>query len=122
MVTSADRVYCGDRPGFYAVRMAKGAVEIACEVGYGPTVDPATGEPLDRSWYWTVAFDGEVPPSYSSPAVYPRLLIGRPIDRAEDEFIVADRAWARAHAPSSPEAQPRKSIRSAHAAQLPNLF
>ena len=106
-MTDTDRVYCQETPGFYAVRLAKRGVEVACEVAHGPSVDPDTGEPLDRSWWWTIRFEGEDPPSYSSPAIYPQLLIGRPIDGVEYAYLVERGAWARRYRPQSPEARPR---------------
>jgi hypothetical protein len=109
-MVSTDRVYA-DKPGFYAVRMARGAVEVACKVSHGPTCDPETGEPLDRSWHWTIEINGKV--AHSGPGVWERLLVGRPIDEAEYRFLLADRQWASEFAPSSPEANPSRRVDSA---------
>lgn len=100
--------YANEIPGLYAVRLAKGAVEVACEVTHGPAIDPLTGETLDRSWMWTICINGEV--KHCSPAVYSRMLLGRPISRADYEFMLADRQWAREFAPGLPEAQPTKRV------------
>lgn len=107
-VERADRQWI-DGVGFYAVRLAKGGAEVGCEVAYGPPLDPETGELLDRSWFWTVTINGEVAHcSPMKPATGFR--IGRRISEGEYRFLLADRAWAAAHAPHLPEADPRRAV------------
>lgn len=103
-------VYAQETPGLYAVRMAKGAVEIACKVEHAPTHDPETGEALDRSWFWTIYLEGNPAPYYQAPAVYGRILLGRPIGQAYYDWLVAHRAHMRRWHPESPEANPRKPV------------
>jgi hypothetical protein len=103
----ADRVYA-DKPGLYAITLAKNAPEVGCLVAYGPPIDPLTGETLDRSYRWSVWINGKE--VHNSPAQYDRLLIGRVITEAYYRWLLADRAWARQHAPDSPEANPRQRV------------
>ncbi|HEV2674106.1 MAG TPA: hypothetical protein VGV37_06150 [Aliidongia sp.] len=112
MKTGSTLVYAHDAPGLYAVRMRKGAVEVACKVAYGPSRDPLTGETLDRSPMWSIWINkpDTEEPDYCSPAVRPHLLLGRPLDRSEYEFLLADRRWASEFAPSSPEANPKQRV------------
>jgi hypothetical protein len=106
------RIYC-DKPGLYATKLVRGGVEVALKIVHEPTRDPLTGEALDRSWYWSVYVSGEL---YGEPTIHvpTRLYIGRAIDQAEYDFLVADRKWAADYAPSTPEAQPtqRASLES----------
>ena len=43
----------------------------------------------------------------------------RPIPRQEYEFLVADHAWARSHAPDTPQANPRQRVQLG---KLPPIF
>lgn len=101
------------QPGYFAVRLVRGGVEVAAQILYGPSRDPVTNQPLDRSWHYSVTLDG-VPDA--DPRPEPNDLVtmvwiyGRRIERAEYEFLLADRAWARRHRPDSPEAKPREAV------------
>ncbi len=107
-VERPDRQWIDD-VGFYAVRLTKGGAEVGCEVTYGPTLDPETGEPLDRSWLWVVTINGQV--THCSPMKPPAgARFGRRIDEAEYRFLIDDRAWAAEHAPYLPEADPRRAV------------
>ena len=100
-------------PGLYAWRAIKGGPEIAARIRHEPTRDPVTGEPLDRSWYWSADIDGATD---LSPGVTPSdncwniSIFGRPIDEAEYRYLVANSEWARQHAPATPEADPWSSV------------
>lgn len=109
-------------PGFYAWRFRKGAPEVGCEIAYGPTLDPDTGEALDRPYWWSVRISGHPdinPGLVPGDTVWSVYIFGRRIERAEYEFLVADRQWAAEHAPDLPEAKPRESIRLS---AMPPLF
>lgn len=108
-----DRDYVQEKPGLYAVRLAKGAVEVACLVSHDVARDPETGEPLDRSLWWVVEIDGK--PVHGAPSPYERMLIGREIDQSEFDYLLARTAHARMHRPSSPEANPRERVNLATA-------
>lgn len=98
-----------DDVGFYAVRLAKGAPEVGCEVTYGPALDPETGLPLDRSWLWVVTVNGDEV-HHCSPMRPQTVHVGRRITEAEYRFLIDDRAWAAEHAPHLPEANPRRAV------------
>lgn len=102
------RIYC-DKPGLFATKLVKGGVEVALKVLHEPPRDPETGEPLDRSFYWSVYEDGRL---VFGPELTPcpRLYIGRAIEQWEYDFILDDHAWARANAPHLPEANPRQAL------------
>lgn len=103
-----ERIYC-DKPGLYAVRLIRGGVEVALKVTHEPTRDPESGESLDRSFYWSVYASGKL---VGEPTIHvpTRLYIGRAIDQAEYDFLVADRNWAAEYAPETPEAQPTQRL------------
>lgn len=108
----AGKVYAHETPGLYAVRMRKGAVEVACKVAYGPARDPLTSELLDRSPMWSIWINkpDTEEPDYCSPAVRPYMLIGRPLSEQDYRFLLADRQWASEFEPSSPEANPTRRV------------
>lgn len=112
MSARAGFVYAHEAPGLYAVRMRKGAVEVACKVAYGPARDPLTGEVLDRSFMWSIWINkpSTAEPDYCSPAVRPYMLIGRPINEGDYRHMLAVSDWARDYAPASPEANPRRPV------------
>lgn len=99
--------------GFYAYRFVKTAPEVAARITYAPTLDPDTGEALDRSFHWAVEINGQadinadIVPSDTVWSVY---MFGRRIEEAEYRYLLADRNWAREHAPHLPEANPRAKI------------
>jgi hypothetical protein len=105
---SISRAVYIDAPGHYATRLVKGGPEVGCRVTHGPVIDPVTGETMDRGLRWHVEIDGKT--EHYGPAPHARLLLGRPITRSEYEFLIADRAWAREHAPHQPEARPREAV------------
>ena len=99
-----------DQPGLYAITLVKGAVEVPVEVRCEPTPDP--GDPdnaMDRSAWWSIILaDGTV---HRGPHLFPNWSItGRRIDRAEYDYLKADRQWAAAHGPHLPEATPDRPV------------
>jgi len=107
------RVWC-DKPGFYAVQLRRGGVEVGLKITHGPTPDPETGEPLDRSWWWQLWVNGEEigePSTVQPDEIKPGgRYTGREITEADYEFLVAHREWAAKHAPDRPEAHPRAPV------------
>lgn len=100
-------------PGLYAVKLRKGGVEVAARIAFEPTRDPDSDELLDRSPHWSATINGETDPDPSpepSDRVWRVYEFGRRIDEAEYRFLLADRMWAREHAPNLPEASPRQKI------------
>ena len=94
------------RPGYYRMRLVKGAATSVVRIWYGPPRDPVTGEELDRSWRHHAEVNGVPMPL---DRVWPAC-IGEPIDRETHDFYVADRRWAAQHAPHLPEAQPDQAV------------
>lgn len=97
------RTYC-NRPGYFAITLVKGAPEVALRITHEPTPCPETGEPMDRSPVWTYIVNGKT--EYQDMPENPKLYIGREIDQAEYDYLLADRQWAANYAPHLPEAQP----------------
>lgn len=93
--------------GYWAIKLAKGAVEVGACIQYERThFEPGNPENLmDRSAILTARVNGEIVPL---DRVW--LTRGRVVDKAEYDWLVADRAWAKKHRPDSPEANPSKKI------------
>lgn len=100
-------------PGFYAVKLVKGGVEVGARITHGPTADPDTGELLDRSWHYAAEING-VPDPNPRPEPTERVWrvheFSRRISEAEYRWLIADRAWCKRFAPSLPEANPYQPI------------
>lgn len=101
-----ERVYC-DRPGLFAVKMAKDGVDVALRVQHEATPDPETGEPGDRSPIWTFTLNGKI--VWQDMMTSPKLWLGREITASEYEWLLKDRAWAVQYAKHLPEAMPTKA-------------
>lgn len=100
-------------PGFYAVRLVRGGIEVAARITCGPSSDPDTGELLDRSWHFAAELNGE-PDRDPRPEPNERVWMvaerGRRIGEAEYRYLLADRAWAARFRPSLPESQTNRPI------------
>lgn len=109
-------------PGYFQMRLTKGGVFVPARILYAPTRDPETNEPLERSWYWHGIINGEPDPK-PMPSPTDRVMRiwtgGRRIDKAEYDFLLADRTWAKQHAPDLPEARPNEAV---DLAALPPVF
>lgn len=111
--SQAPRSLSRPMPGLYKCRMVRGGPLCAAAIEYAPPRDPETGEPLERSWYWTALVNGEV---VSAPEVQPSDTVwaihehGEFIDQETYDLMVAQAAWDRQHAPGAPLANPRKRI------------
>ena len=103
-------------PGFYAMRLIKGGIEVAVLIWHGAPV--IEGERQDRSPRWCVAIDGascrfdkeqqcRVPLDVFEawPACSGRRIAGR-----EYAFLRRRATWARKHASHHPAANPRAPI------------
>lgn len=100
-------------PGFFALRLVKGGVEVAARITYGPTRDPDTGDALDRSHYYAAEIDGQPDPSPApspSDRVFRVWHYGRRIAESEFRYLTERGRWAREHAPAAPEANPRARV------------
>lgn len=100
-------------PGLYAMRWNAKTPEMAARIRYERSLDPVTAKPVDRSWFWHGDINGKDDPD---PSPQPTERVWRiwhsrhlrPIDQAEYDFLIRHRAWARSHAPTSPEAEPQR--------------
>ena len=94
-------------PGFWLMRLAKGAPRVpACTRVVQTLAEP--GDPLnlmDRSPFIAAFIAGE---PVAVDDVWLRK--GEPITEDEHNFRVADLLWAQQHAPDEPQASPRKRI------------
>ncbi len=94
-------------PGYWMIRLAKGAPEVPACIEYEQTThEPGNPENvMERSAVLTARIRGEVVPI---DRVWLRR--GRTITKAEHDFQVADARWAERHAPAEPKANPDKPI------------
>jgi DNA polymerase I len=103
-VERAARVMHKPEPGMWALRLAKGGVEVAARIFW---IDHEPGLPenlLDQPF-----LDAEI----NGERVHPDRVWHskiRAIDRAEYDFLVADRKWAKEHAPHDPAANPYQPV------------
>lgn len=101
-------------PGLYAWRFKKDAVEVAAEIRHEPTADPDFPDnAMDRTALWSARISGQDDANASpepSDTVWSVYEHGRRIERAEFDWLVADRRWAAAHAPALPEANPKRPV------------
>ena len=114
MIPQSPRALAKPEPGFYRVRLIRGGPWVAARISYGPPPDPETGEPLDRSWFWTVEIDGQLyadpSPSWRRAGVDRVWLFGEKITEAEYDYLLAMRHHAVTHEPALPAAQPDKPV------------
>jgi len=100
---------------YYAVRLAKNGPRCGLKVLYGVPNDPVTGEPLDRSPRWQCWLNDESVEPWSvimelDGVTQQPVINGELIDEAEYKYLCDVSQWASAHAPDSPEANPRRPI------------
>lgn len=108
------------KPGYYKTRLVKGGPYVAAQLCYGPPLDPETGDPLDRSWRYTVRLNGELQPGCIFSTEQPfaskddllifRIALSEPIGRHEHDYIVKVAQWCRDNAPGLPEANPFRPV------------
>ena len=54
------RVVGEPEPGFFRVQLVSRGPYYGARIEYAPSTDPETGEPMDRTWWWTATIDGEL--------------------------------------------------------------
>lgn len=94
-------------PGFYRLRLRKGAMFSAVRIWSGPPIDPATGEEVpERGVRLQASINAEPVPL---ERVWPQCA-KNPITEAEHDHILRTQDWGRTHAPDSPQADPRRPV------------
>lgn len=91
--------------GFYRTRLRKGAIPSAVRIFYGQTLDPETGEPLER-WNWQAEVNGKRTDLYS---VWP-MCAAEPIDEAEHDYLIDTLRWGESHDPDGAYANRDKPV------------
>lgn len=92
--------------GYYRTKMVRGGPWCAVFIWHGPTPDPETGEPLDRSPHWQATVNGAEIDVWN---VWP-FVSDKRIEREEYDYLMALSKHAKTHAPEMPEAEPTKRI------------
>lgn len=92
--------------GFYQMKLRSGGVMVGVRIWHGPPLDPLTGEELDRSWRWQASINGR-PAELDD--VWPKCA-AEPIDEQEHAYLTERQRWAEAHAPESPQANPKQRV------------
>lgn len=101
-------------PGFFRIKLVKPGPWVGAAIFCGPSLDPETGTPLDRSWLWETWINGRLMKQPSPDPTCAGVFIvwlhadSEPIDERTYRFLIQDREWCRRHAPDSPEANPAK--------------
>jgi hypothetical protein len=100
-------------PGAFAVRLRKGAAEVAARIVHEPPRDPDTGEPLDRCPLWHAEINGEDDDTASSVPTEKVMFVwlrGRRISEGEFQFLLKDAEWCRTYSTDEPRANPRDAV------------
>lgn len=92
--------------GLYRVRLCKGGPWVPLRIWYGPSFDPATREPCDRSHHWRAELNGEQVDVWDH---WP-YCAGQPIPESEYRYMLATFSHAAAYEPAAPQANPRRRI------------
>lgn len=88
------------------MKLVSGGMLVGIKLWYGPPHDPDTGEEMDRSWRWQAHANGRY---IDFDRVWPKCT-GDPIDEKEYRYLSSLQEWGERHAPTSPEANPKKRI------------
>ena len=96
--------------GFYRGKMRSGGALCGFHIWYGPPLDPVTGEEMDRGHRWQAHCNG----SYVEiDDVWPQVA-GDRISRADYVKHCDQAGWAKANAPKSALANPRRKTDPIH--------
>jgi len=101
------RTLNNDAIGFYKMNLAKNAPDVGAVI-YIPCpieMHPEFWNYLDRPWRVCAQINGREVEVWRIG-----ISLSVPISQAEYEFLIADRAWAKAHEPEAPEANPYRAV------------
>lgn len=88
--------------GYYRMRLRSGGALVGVRIWHGAPLDPVTGEVMDRSYRWQALANGAPIPL---ERVWPKCA-AEPIALSEYQYLSSVQAWAKQHAPNSPQANP----------------
>ncbi len=91
-------------PGFYSVRLRRGAAPCVAEIRWEQPLDPVTGETLDRSYRYTVRINGVF--FYDDATLWKVHDYGRPISRVVHDNHIDRARWALRYDPENPICNP----------------
>lgn len=91
--------------GWFQTRLTEGGPFVPCRIWLHQDIDDATGELMDDEQYRCEVDDREVDVEAHWP-----WLCGSPISQQKWQYMVANREWARSHAPNEPAADGRKPV------------
>lgn len=92
--------------GLYRMSLVSKGVPVGVKIWHGPPHDPVTGEELDRGWRWQATANGR---PVDLERAWPKCA-DAPIDQAEHDYLTSLQDWGEAHAPSSPQANPKRAV------------
>ncbi len=102
-------------PQFYRMRLVKDGPAVGVRIWHGGSLDPITGEELERPHFWRCAVNGmqvpinEIIPWWGDAGSHDHVP-GEPITADLYAYYAKDHAWAKAYAPTDPAANPRKKV------------
>jgi hypothetical protein len=101
-------------PGFFKLCMVKGGPYVGAQIEHGPSKDPETGEPLDRSWLWKAWINGRLAADPSPDPMYAGVFriwhFAQEITEKEYRYLLGIKDWAEKSAPNDPAANPMQPI------------
>lgn len=100
-------------PGWFRMRLVRGGPFVPARISYGPTLDPQTGEALDRSWLWSCDINDECdwnPRPTPGANVLHVWTSGERIDQGEYDYLVEMVRHAKLYRPEAPEAMPTRAV------------
>ena len=96
--------------GYYKRRLVKGGPWVAVRFWKGPSLDPETGQPLERSHYWQCTVDGAHFTEEAAVLNHWLGCAGHPIT-VEEYKAMRNRTVDALHTdPQSPQANPTKAV------------
>lgn len=94
-------------PGFYKMRLRRGAVPVGVRIWWGPPVDPWTGEEVpERGDRLQASINGE---NVELERVWPSCA-REPSTESEHDYLIGLQQWGQQHDPDGPHANPNKPV------------
>ncbi len=93
------------QPGWYRTKIARGGVWVPAQIWLEQDIDPSTGQLADDERYYCIV-NGQS----KDPHAQWHWLAAEPITEDEFDYLTEILAWAAAHEPDSPEANPDHAV------------